>query len=328
MKKTVRILLLAGVVSALALVLAGASGADNQVSVPDPTGDNEGGLASDITNVQVQSYDDGTVTFKVSLNDSGGHFFAGDELNIFIDNDGDQTTGNQGFEVDLVEKGPTSSASFLLCEYVPRTSCSSFQADEATDVPTGGNGHVVTFNLLTSNWFNINFFVTERYTNSSGQSYNDFAPNTGLIRYDVRSDPDADNVSGDADKCPTIPGGRFDSNHDGCPSKLPVPLFSYSGSKSGSYVSYSRMTMTNASRASVTVKFPGFTARRRGSGPLAGITSRRFRVGSRVTFIYSSPNYFGRVKVSRITSGGGFATVRTACTLPGKTKIIACPKTS
>jgi len=85
--------------------------------------------------------------------------------------------------------------------------------------------------------------------------------------------------------------------------------------------------VTNAASAvTVTARFAGFATHRRGSGALPGVPGRRFRVNSRVTLIFTNPNYFGSYSIVRITPAGGLTTLAKGCTPPGKTNFIPCPK--
>jgi len=69
----------------------------------------------------------------------------------------------------------------------------------------------------------------------------------------------------------------------------------------------------------------GRVVHRSGPGALPGIAGRSFRMGTTFTFIYSSPNYFGRYKVARV-SPAGLSVVRSGCTPPGKTTFVDCKK--
>jgi hypothetical protein len=158
----------------------------------------------------------------------------------------------------------------------------------------------------------------------------DFAPDTGTYQYAVGADTDNDGVAGQADACPRFPGGKFDAKGsgqaDGCAPFYPVPNYTFRGSRFGSSVVFSRLSVPNAPGGStVTLRAGGRVVHRSGPGALPRIAGRSFRMGTTFTFIYSSPNYFGRYKVARV-SAAGLSVVRSGCTPPGKTTFIDCKK--
>jgi hypothetical protein len=325
-----RILRLAAVLAILVLVLPGASAAGNHAVFTDPVGDNQGGsgYASDITSVEITSADDGGFSIKVAMNDPQGHLFAGDVLNVGIDSDQNASNGFQGTGYDnyMQEFGSASGPPrFVFCNYIDRLDCSDYSGSEATDVPTGPNSHVVTFNNSQGGWTAIRLYAQETFTSSvTGARFFD---TTSVFSFDMNADPDGDGSTGSADKCPTIKAGKTDKNRDGCPDPLPRPHYTYVWADSSApIVAFREFRVTGApSGATVTVRYPGGVARRRGSGAIKGIAGRALHVGSSVTIILSSPTRVGSFLVLRVGSGG-VSTVRGGCTPVGSTKLLkSCP---
>jgi hypothetical protein len=326
-----------GFAAVLALVVLGlpaASTAGNHQTFTDVVGDDSGGLAPDITSVDVTSSDNGDVVWRISINEQNGTFYVGDSLELGVDSDLNANTGRREGTLGI------DSASFITTKVVNgqgvieysycnfgqggnEFDCHPYNQGDASDTKTGANSHMVTFSNGTSNWFRVGFYVAGSYqdpaSGTSGAVYSDFAPDT---------DPDQDGVAGSADKCPSYKGGPLDKNGDGCPPVLPTPGWRWTGGRvSGSYASFSQVIVTRAaSGVTVTARFPGYTTRRRGTGPLPGISRRRFRVNSHVTIILTNRNYFGTYRMLRVTPGGGLATFATGCTPPGRTTFIPCPK--
>jgi hypothetical protein len=321
---------LAALLAALVLLLPAASTAGNHQVFTDVVGDDSGGLAPDITSVDVTSDDGGNIIFRISINEQGGTFFVGDVVGVVIDSDQNPNTGWDGAETILwLSTTSSGTLEFEYCNYRSQTDrdCTTYTGNDASDTKTGTNSHVLTFSNSTFNWFTISFYVFGSYEDASRNLYTDVAPESGWYQYDLRADLDNDGVAGAADRCPQYRGGRLDKDGDGCAPLLPAPAYRWAGGKrSGSYVTFRRISVTNApSAVTVTARFSGFTARRRGSGQLPGIAGRRFRVNSRATITYSNPNYFGRYWTVRITRGGGLSQVAQGCTPPGSTTLIPCP---
>ena len=322
-----RTLGLAALLVLLALLLPSASGAGNHAVFTDPVGDNGGGLASDITSVDVTSVDDGEFTFKIALNDPQGRLFTGDSLVVAIDWDGNTTNGlgGTGFDTLLRERGSSSgSPRFEFCNYTDREECATYTSEEATDVPTGANSHLVTFENSQGGWTLIRFFVFETYTAADGKSYSDA---TSLITFDMNADPDGDGYTGSDDTCPTIKAGKQDKDRDGCPDPLAKPRYAYTWEDSiAPVVSFRDFRVTGAPPGTaVTVRYAGGVAHRQGSGSVKGILGRSLHVGSAVTIIYSAPARIGSFLMLRI-GAKSVSTVRAGCTARGSTKLLSrCP---
>jgi hypothetical protein len=325
-----RILRLAAVLAIVAFVLPGASAAGNHAVFTDPLGDNQGGsgYASDITSIDITSADDGAFSIKVAMNDPQGRLFAGDTLVVSIDSDQNMSNGFQGTGYDnyLQEFGSsTGPPRFQFCNFTDRLECSDYAGSEATDVPTGPNSHVVTFNNSQGGWTAIRFYVHETYTSpTTGTKFSDTTP---LFTFDMNADPDRDGSTGSEDACPTIKAGKTDKNRDGCPDPLPRPHYTYVWADSSApVVAFRQFRVTGAPPgATVTVRYPGGVARRRGSGAMSGLSGRPLHVGASLTVILSSPTRVGSFLVLRI-NGGGVSTLRGGCTPIGSTKLLSsCP---
>jgi hypothetical protein len=315
------------------LALPSASLADNHQTFTDAVGDDSGGYAPDITSLDITSTNAGDIQFKVSINEQGGTFYVGDTLEVLIDSDNNGSDGFQGADTGLFVFTSTGQLDFEFCNFNSdgTRDCSTYASDEATDVKTGPDSHMVTFSNSFFNWFTLNVSVVGSYQdpqNPGAGTFTDRAPDQGRYIYDVKADSDGDGVSGTADKCPLYKGGKLDKNGDGCPPFLPVPHYSWQGGHAfGGFASFSAIRATNAASAvTVTARFAGLVSRRRGPGALPGVPGHRFRVGSQVIFFFTNPNYFGSYKIARITSSGGLTTIKTGCTAPGTIKIIPCPK--
>lgn len=319
--------------------LPGASVASNHQVFNDVVGDDSGGLAPDIVSLDMTSADNGDVALRLTLNEPNGTFYIGDDVEILIDRDLNGSTGSNGFEAGLFAQGirdsPTSGhVKYTLCTYNSSTDfhCEDFASGEVKNEKTGTNTHVVTYELSTA-WHTVGLVVFGAYKNPddpNAQQVFDRAPDSGAYQFDARADADNDGVAGYADECPRFPGGKFDrdagGDFDGCPPFYPVPSFTFRGARFGSSVVFSRIAVSNApGGATVTLRMGGRVVHRRGPGALPGVAGRAFRMGTTATFIYSSPDYFGRYKVARV-SAAGLSVVRSGCTPPGRTTFIDCKK--
>lgn len=318
-----------------AAALPGASVASNHVVFNDVVGDDSGGLAPDVVSLDMTSADNGDVALRLTLNEPNGTFYIGDDVEILIDRDLNPSTGSNGFEAGLFAAGirdtPTSGhVKYTLCTYNSATDfhCEDFESGAVKDEKIGTNTHAVTFELSTA-WHTVGIVVFGAYKNPddpNSQQVFDRAPNTGAYQFDARADADNDGVAGYADACPRFAGGKLDTDGDGCAPFYPVPNYTFRGSRFGSTVAFSRVSVPNApGSATVTLRAGGRVVHRHGPGALPGIAGRSFRMGTTFTFIYSSPNYFGRYKVARV-SAAGLSVVRSGCTPPGKTTFIDCKK--
>jgi hypothetical protein len=325
----IAMLRLLGLVGLLALALPSAvahAGANGNFA--DPRGDNQGrgtqSYAADITAINVRSEDNGTITFAVTLFDESGleSLVEGDELAVIVD----QTTPDGDADYAFVATGHGSASApappdFQFCDLTGAAAqCSALQGGTQQAVGPGVN--VVTFsNIEFRNWFVIHFVVVTEY-----EGNRDVAPDSGVFMFDVNADPDADRISGKADKCPQGNRGVFDSNNDGCPDpRLRQPQIGVSGASSGSGVVIRSFIIKNAGAGTrVIVRAPGVTAARRGNGAVGRLAGRRLANGARVTIIYWRPGFVGAWATYRVRSGGLFI-VRGGCTPPGRRNLISCP---
>ena len=201
---------------------AAASPAGNHLIWSDPTGDNQSQsstvYASDIRQVELTSQDNGAVKIAITLVDGDGKLVSGDELDVLIDYDRNQSTGESGFDIELVATGHSgSAATFVLCRLSGTRSCEEGPTDWAHDTPGTTTGtHVVDFNV-SAGVAAFDFGVVESYTSGS-TTLKDIAPNSGHYTFELRADPDNDGVQGTSDKRPTVAArGKSDANHNGCP---------------------------------------------------------------------------------------------------------------
>jgi hypothetical protein len=327
-----RLLSLAAVLVAVVVAVPASStaaGGGNHQVFNDVLGDDSQGLAPDLTSVDVSSADNGDLVFKIGINEQQGTFYVGDTLAVVIDSDSNPNTGNHGADTILWVFTSTGQLDFELCNYNSdgTRTCESYPSGGATDQQTGANSHQVTFTLHTP-WLHIGFYVAGEYQDPntpSGPTYDDFAPDNGLYQFDLNDDGDADGIAGLAERCPSFAGGPLDTDKDGCPPTLPSPKFNWGPFRtSGGYITFSRVSVTNATNlTNVVVKFPGYVARRHRTGALPGIANRRFRIGSTVTFVYWNKNAFGGYRVARLTPHG-FAGGAAGCVRPGTTKFMSC----
>jgi hypothetical protein len=310
------------------LVLPSASMGGNHGVFTDPAGDNQGGSAgaSDITSVEITSADDGAFTFKVSMSDPQGRLISGDQLNVAIDSDLNASNGynGTGYDVYLQEFGSSSGPPrFQLCNYTDRLECKDYMGSEASDVATGSNSHVVTFNNTQGGWKVIRFYAYEVYTSpTTGSRYSD---STQLFTFDLNADPDHDGATGSEDNCPTIKGTS--PRNRGCPNPLPLPHYTYFWADSSApVVAFRQFRVTGAPPGTtVTVRHGGRAFHRRGSGEIRGLSGRPLHVGSTLTISFTSGKNFGRFLVLRV-GGGSVTTVRDGCTQIGNAKpLSSCP---
>jgi hypothetical protein len=328
-----RFLALAAALAVLSLTLPAASGADNDGYFTDPSGDNQGGygLAPDISFVDVTTKDAGQVRVQVGLYDPGSRLADGQTVGIFIDWDANAKTGDpklNGVDSEEFAFGAASGQPrFQLCDYTDRWTCSGLKEGEASDKPTTGTSlaHVLTFNTLQSNWFQIKLFVFASKT-QAGQLYTDVAPDSASYSFNVDADPDGDGYSGQGDKCPADAAGKVDLNKNGCPDRLPAPKYVYAVTGASGGLLFSSFQVLNApSGTTATVRLPGRSLHRAGSGALAGMSGRTLRLGSSLTILYSHPQRPGSFVVLRVTPHG-LKTVSSGCTHIGSTRRLSrCP---
>jgi hypothetical protein len=98
--------------------------------------------------------------------------------------------------------------------------------------------------------FSFNFWVITAYEDPATKAQTfDRAPNSGTWTYEARitTDVDGDGLRPPADKCPTVAGGRYDSNRNGCPGPFPLikPHFSGQVVAEGRRTKVSLLTVDN-----------------------------------------------------------------------------------
>jgi hypothetical protein len=321
-----RILRVSGAALALAalLVLSGAASASNNAVFPDPVGDYQqaasDAYASDITQVQVTSADNGDTRISTTLADGVGRMLSGDELDVFIDVDRNNNTGQDGYDIVLIANGGTSAATFQLCRFTQPLTCEAGLEGFGADRPAGTGAHVVEFNLRTAS-AGLEFYVVSSFPRpGGGNRLFDRAPDAGASNFDIRADGDADGVHGYLDLCPRQGArGVNDANHNGCPG-----LFNF----------------IKAFRRQVAVPFPGYLQLRKLSfeGPIppgakavisgagrqetrttsrGSVRSNRFAgrlpYGARIVVRITKPGWIGFYAEYKVTRGGGLVAKRQAC---------------
>jgi hypothetical protein len=310
------------VMAAVALVVvlgvssAAASPTSNHMVWTDPTGDNESQsstvYASDIRQVELTSEDSGSVKIAVTLADGDAKLVSGDELDVLIDYDRKPSTGESGFDIELVATGHSGTpATFVLCRLTGTRSCEEGPTDWAHDTPGATAGtHVVDFNVSTG-VAAFDFGVVESYTSGS-TTLQDIAPNSGLYTFEVRADPDNDGVQGTSDNCPTVPArGKTDPNHNGCPGP-----FKLIGTKEVHFSGVVFPAFMRLHEVRVTGTPPGsrvvFSSPKGGDSTTANSSgvarSRRvkgdFRYGSVITIRVTKPQFVGVFLKEKIVRSG------------------------
>lgn len=305
---------------------ATAAGGGNHQVFSDPTGDNQSSsttvYASDIRQVEMTSQNSGAVKFAVTLVDGDAKLVNGDELAIEVDYDRKSTTGQNGFDLELVATGHSGSdTTFVLCRLGTLTSCEQGPSGWAHDTKTADKTHVVDF-IVTTGVSAFDFRVVESYTApGTTTALTDIAPNSGLYTFETKADPDNDGLYGTADKCPNIPArGKLDSNNNGCPGP-----FGVIGTREPHFQAALHPTFLHLSDLRVTGVPPGaqvvFSSPRGGDRATANSSgaahSRRakgdFRYGSVITIKITKSAFVGVFLKVKVSKGQGLAVVRRAC---------------
>ena len=313
----------------LALVIgaAGAAGAGNHQIYSDTTGDAQAAsstaYASDIRQVEVTSADNGDTTIATTLADGPGHMSPGDELDVFFNKDRKASTGQNGFDYDLVATGGSSGPSFYLCTLSTPVDCQAGQSGYGSDQNVGSGLHVVTFNLTTKNIAAFDFFVVSSFPNpnDANNPLTDRAPNSGVITYSTGADGDHDGVFGSADKCPTVRVTRAtDKNGNGCPGPFgfirafrrqvavpqPGALQLRSLAFEGTFPSGTKVQLTGAGRGETLNSAAGYVRSRRFSGSSVSY-------GSTVTVQMTKVGWVGLYARYVATRGGGLVLRKQLC---------------
>lgn len=304
---------------------ASASSTGNHTVFTDPAGDNQQSsstvYASDIRQVDLASQDNGQVKFAVTLVDGPAKLVTGDELGIYIDYDRKSSTGQNGFDLELVATGGSSGTSFLLCKFAQNTTCSDGPSGWAHDQATGTSTHVVDFTVSGFGVAAFDFGAVESYKPNSTTTLTDIAPNSGLWTFETRADPDGDGLFGVADKCPSVPArGKFDRNNNGCPGP-----FGVIGTREPHFQGTLHQTFLHLNDLRVTGVPPGskvtFSSSRGGDSATAnsaGIArSRRvtgdFRYGSMITIRITKPTFVGVLLKVKVKKPQGLDVLARAC---------------
>jgi hypothetical protein len=320
------------------VVFSAGAGAGNNQAFPDPVGDYERAsdtaYASDITQVQATSADNGDTKIATTLADGVGHMSSGDELDIYVNVDRSASTGSNGFDIVLVARGTSSTPDFQLCRFTQPVTCEAGLQGFGADRAAGNGVHVVEFNLRTATAAVDMYAVSSFPRPGGGNPLIDRAPDTGVYTYSIGADGDNDGVYGYEDLCPTKPArGVNDSNDNGCPGPF---------------------KSIKALRRQVAVPFPGFLHLRRlsfvgtiprgarivlsGAGRTERLTlgrggarSKRFqrnlRYGSILKLRITKPGWIGFYAKYTVTRRGGVVTKSEAC-IPavGRSKPTKCTK--
>jgi Ca2+-binding RTX toxin-like protein len=154
----------------------------------DPPGDNEGGLAPDITTVQVCSDAAGRLTFTVSLPSESDGIGAGEFFALFLDTDKNPATGDVGAEYVIAVDGDTNSIGLgrwtgtAYTFSTPQSTLSGFFTFPNLVV------NVNTSDLGGTMGFNFDLAVS-RTNPATTMRHSDFAPDLGIWSHDVERAP-------------------------------------------------------------------------------------------------------------------------------------------
>jgi hypothetical protein len=334
-----RALRVGGLFVALALILgvtlAGAASAGNQTTYNDAAGDNQHQsstyYASDIRSVVATSADNGAARIAVTLVDVDGRMVAGDELGVYVNIDRKSSTGDQGYDYELLALGQSSGQpNFDLCSLASPVTCQAGSSGFGAETYPSTGTHVITFNTTTSSC-GFDFFVRSSYQSGSGPTVIDDAPNSAAYTFNANNDPDHDGVCGDGDACPTtLARGIYDSNHNGCPGPFGrisanrhfVAGVSSSGFQlkklffDGAIPAGAKVQISSASRGETLTALKGFVRSRRFHGA--------FRFGTVITVRMTKPGYVG-FYAQYVVTHSGLASRRSLC-IPatGKQSPVRC----
>jgi hypothetical protein len=332
-----RALRVGGLFVALALMLglAGSASAGNQTTYNDAAADNQHQsdtyYASDVRSVVVTSADNGAVRFVITLVDGDAHLVAGDELHVYVNLDRKASTGDQGYDYDLLAQGQSSGQpSFAICSLESPVTCRAGSSGFGSETDPSSGTHVVTFNTgIDTSGFD--FFVRSEYQSGSGPTVTDDAPNSGVYTFAANNDPDRDGVYGLGDECPTKPArGAYDSNHNGCPgpfSRISANRHFAAAVSAGTFQlkklyfdgaipAGAKVQLSSASRGETLRATSGFVLSRRFRGA--------FRFGTVITVRMTKPGYIG-FYAQYVVTHSGLATRKSLC-IPatGKQSPVKC----
>jgi hypothetical protein len=320
------------------LVVGGAANARNNQTFPDRAGDYEKAsdtaYASDITQVQATSADNGDTKISTTLVDGVGHMSSGDELDVYVNVDRNANTGSGGFDIVLIAQGSAGAPSFQLCRFVQPFTCEAGATGFGADRAAGTGAHVIEFNVRTATPAVDMYVVSSFPRPGGGNPLIDRAPDAGVFTFEVRADGDSDGVHGYLDLCPaTKARGVNDSNHNGCPGpfsaikafrrQLAVPLSSglsvHRLAFEGTIPSGATVVLSQGGRRETLKSRSNFVSSRRFKGNL--------RYGSRLVARITKPGWIGFYAEYKVTRRSGLIPSRLAC-LPavGKQTPTKCTK--
>ena len=304
----------------------------------DGVTDTEGVSSPDIGSIQVANDDYGDVEFDVTLVNQRV-FATGDYLFVFIDSDRNRSTGNSSYYGSEWAIGVDNQRNVEFLAWDGSQWVNRFVPTNA-DNPNGTNSHVfqVLFRRtnadgsLVSQPFSFDFFVLAAHFDSGDNLVGrDIAPgganNFWTYAAPITPDSDGDGLRGSDDKCPSLKGGRFDKDKDGCPPHFAKPDLDahnrYVVPRQS--VKWTIFAVTNApAGALVTVRWGNRQATRRGSGPVPLIRKRPMGVGTKITIYYTRVDTVGSFLVKRLRPSGSLKEVGSGCTLPGSVKRGRC----
>ena len=148
------------------LSLAVGATASNSVSYDDPAGDS--GAAADLTAIDVQNDDAGTITFRLTYANRPSGLMDDDQVEIWLDTDRNEATGYQGFDYAV---GMIKGAALLA-----RGSSSGFEEISASSFSGTPDGTSATVNRSDlGNTGQFEFWINVVTISQDEKSY-DWAP--------------------------------------------------------------------------------------------------------------------------------------------------------
>lgn len=207
-----------------ATVLAPAAAAANSARFTDPARDGDGGIAPDVTTVDVSNDDGGLLTFRVALADEPAPS-ADTVVTVFLNTDGNPATGVAGAEFELVVDGADRS---LTLRNWSGTAWQLLVPRGALGM-TWSSGPVFAIDRRELGSPAALGIRVEAVRTTRGRTYRDQAPNKGTWTYQVAvPDRDGDGVPDADDNCPDTPQrAQVDTDADGIGNAcdvVPYPL--------------------------------------------------------------------------------------------------------
>lgn len=331
-----RLIAAALVVASVVAPVGGAGRAANSTTFIDPSGDNPGGRAADITTVTITSDDAGTIRFRV-LTPNRPTLQSDDALVIYLNTDRDKSTGQTGSEFRIYVFGGSRSiglAHWNGSAWDEGTPHASFSGSFASGLTAAVNASELGGTMA------FDFFVVTLFAGSDPDYAPSDATDGGRWTYSLTpagggaKDTDNDGIDDASDVCPNQPAGSFDSNHNGCPGPfatvsvtVPHPVSTHSGLTTfGSAVFVLRppgatLTLSAAGRSEKRI---AGTSGRLTSRVLSGHT---FRAGTTITVRAVARGRIGIVLRYRVTTvAPGLAMVSKRCLSPAGGAALACSR--